>query len=226
MADNTENTPDQAQGSADNTDTTNNEANANEGNNQDNENIGLGNPEQNEKPEEENPEIKELFGKPENYDYKEVKLPDGMELNKETTDKFNSIAEKLNLSQKGANDLMALAVELTQQTQTKLADAYAQAFESRKAEFKEALKNDKEIGGAKLNETLKVANLAYEKFAPQEVQTLLTESGLNSHPQVVRMFHEIGKHLKEDTIHDAGIPTGTKKDPAEILYGNKQQQQQ
>ena len=42
----------------------------------------------------------ELFGKPEAYDYKEVKLPEGMQLNEEMTKNFNEYADKLNLSQK------------------------------------------------------------------------------------------------------------------------------
>lgn len=180
------------------------------------------NPDGEKSPEEKakEEELKQLFGKPETYDYKEL-LPEGMELNKEVTEKFNSIAEKLNLSQKGASDLMALAVELTQQAQSNTQEAINQAFEAKKAEYIKALESDKEIGGFKLEETLTVANLAYEKFATKEVQDLLAESGLNAHPQVVKMFNNIGKQIKEDTIHDGSIPNGTKLSEADIIYGQK-----
>ena len=160
---------------------------------------------------------KELFGKPEKYEYE---MPEGYSLNEELTSEFNEIAGKYDMSQKGANELMALAVKLTQQTQTKIEDAYAQAHEARKSEYQKALVNDKEIGGAKLDENLKVANLAYVKFAPQEVQDILLETGLNAHPQIVKMFVSIGKQIQHDTIHDGNSPSGEQRSAADILYGN------
>ncbi|MFA5659601.1 MAG: hypothetical protein WC900_10010, partial [Oscillospiraceae bacterium] len=72
---------------------------------------------------------KELFGKPESYEYKDLSLPKGMELNQEVTGKFNEIAQKLNLSQTGANELMNLAVELTQQHQSQFQEIIAQQTE-------------------------------------------------------------------------------------------------
>lgn len=165
-----------------------------------------------EKKESEN----ELFGKPEQYDYKEV-LPEGMELNQEMTTKFNEIASNLDLSQKGASELMSLAIELTQQTQQNIAEAYKQNLETKKADYAKSLKVDKELGGAKLNDTLKTATLAYNKFASDEIKDILAQTGLDNHPGVVRIFHELGKQMENDNIH-SGNPVSEKKNHAQVMY--------
>jgi hypothetical protein len=163
---------------------------------------------------------KEYIGKPETYDYKDV-TPEGMELNKDLTEKFNFIAGKYNMSQKGANELMALATDLAKQTQDGVLIAQSQQVEAKKEEYIKTLQADKEIGGAKLDKNLRTANLAYEKFIPNDVQDLFAKDGLNCHPSVVKMFYEVGKQMQNDTIHSANNSVVTAKiNPAESLYGN------
>jgi len=161
--------------------------------------------------------LKELFGKPEAYEYTDL-MPEGMKLNQEVTEKFNTVAEKLNLSQKATSELMALAVELTQQNQAIFKNAYAQANEAGRQQYEEALVNDKEIGGAKLDETIQTANLAYEKFLDADGQNLLKETGLNAHPSIVKMFHTLGKLIKDDSVFQEGSPSGGEQSREQILY--------
>lgn len=161
----------------------------------------------------------ELFGKPEaGYDYKDIQLPEGMTLQKENTDKFNALAEKLNLSQKGANELMTLAVEHTKHIQTSLGDAFAQTQKEKTEGYKKELEKDPEIGGVKLKETLEVANIAYEKLSNNTVQDLLLEAGLNHHPEIVRMFYNMGKFMQDDKIRDGKNPSKSPQTAKDILY--------
>jgi hypothetical protein len=160
----------------------------------------------------------DLFGKPENYDYKDVKLPEGMQLDEKMTGKFNEYATKLNLSQKGANDLMTMAVELTEQTKQQTLEAMGKLTEAKIESYKQLLRTDKEIGGAKLNDTLKTATLAYEAFADQETQELLAEAGLTVHPKVIKMFQAIGSQMQQDKVHVSKNPAGDKKNREDILY--------
>jgi len=160
----------------------------------------------------------DLFGKPENYDYKDVKLPEGMQLDESMTGKFNEYATKLNLSQKGANDLMTMAVELTEQTKQQTLEAMGKLTEAKIESYKQLLRTDKEIGGAKLNDTLKTATLAYEAFADQETQELLAEAGLTVHPKVIKMFQAIGSQMQQDKVHVSKNPAGDKKNREDILY--------
>lgn len=160
----------------------------------------------------------DLFGKPKNYDYKDVTLPEGMQLDEKMTGKFSEYATKLNLSQKGANDLMIMAVELTEQTKQQTLEAMGKLTEAKIESYKQLLRTDKEIGGAKLNDTLKTATLAYDAFADQETQQLLAEAGLTVHPKVIKMFQAIGSQMQQDKVHVSKNPAGDNKSREDILY--------
>lgn len=160
----------------------------------------------------------DLFGKPESYDYKDVTLPEGMQLDEKMTGKFSEYATKLNLSQKGANDLMTMAVELTEQTKQQTLEAMGKLTEAKIESYKQLLRTDKEIGGAKLNDTLKTATLAYDAFADQETQELLAEAGLTVHPKIIKMFQAIGSQMQQDKVHVSKNPAGDNKSREDILY--------
>lgn len=180
-----------------------------------------------DKPEEDKKEEKkegegeedELFGKPEAYDYKDIKLPENMQLDEAMTGKFNEYASKLNLSQKGANDLMTMAVELTEQTQKQTVEAMGKLTEAKIEGYKQLLNSDSEVGGAKLKESVATANLAYDGFfQDEELRTLLAEGGLNVHPKFIKALKAIGSQMKQDTIHSSGNPAADKKSREDVLY--------
>jgi hypothetical protein len=60
-------------------------------------------------------------------------------------------------------------------------------------------------------------------FGTPELRTLLNESGLGNHPEVIRMMYRAGKAISEDRFvaPSAGGPTGS-KDFAKSLYPNQQ----
>lgn len=161
----------------------------------------------------------EYFGKPEAYDYKDVKLPENMQLDEAMTGKFNEYATKLNLSQKGANDFMAMAVELTQQTQQQTVEAMGKLQEAKVESYKQLLNSDKEVGGANFKQSIATANLAYDGFfQDQELRNILAEGGLNVHPKFIKALKAIGSQMKEDTIHSQGGAANESKEREDILY--------
>ena len=171
------------------------------------------------KKEEDGKQENEFFGKPEAYDYKDVKLPENMQLDANMTGKFNEYAAKLNLSQKGANDLMAMAVELTQTTQQQTVEAMGKLQEAKINGYKQLLNSDKEVGGANLKESLATANVAYDAFFQDEdLRQVLAEGGLNVHPKFIKALKAIGSQMKNDTIHTSGNSVGDKKSREDILY--------
>jgi len=168
----------------------------------------------------------ELFGKPENYDYKGVKLPENMQLDEAMTGKFNEYAGKLNLSQKGANDLLAMAVELTQQTQQQTVEAMGKLQEAKIESYRQLLNSDKEVGGANLKESIATANVAYDAFfKDEELRVMLAEGGLNVHPKFIKALKAIGSQMKDDTIHSSGNPAEDKKNREDILYPSMEEKE-
>ena len=64
---------------------------------------------------------------PETYDFKDVVLPDGMELDAELTGEFSSIAKEMNLSQAKADKFIGMGVKLSQKMQQNFENAIKEA---------------------------------------------------------------------------------------------------
>ena len=187
-------------------------------------NVGLGenvlNP-TNEIPQVENLEKTEeesYFGKPERYDYSGVELPENYCYDETLLNEFNELAAKYNLSQKSANELMSIAVKLTQLTGDNYAKTMAEQQRQKTEDYKFNLINDRKIGGANFERTMKTANIAYTQFADEEVQNLLAQTGLNCHPKIVGMFYDIGKRMQNDSIYGVSIAAAPKENREDILF--------
>ena len=142
-----------------------------------------------------------------------------MQLDEAMTGKFNEYATKLNLSQKGANDLMAMAVELTEQTQQQTLAAMGKLQEAKIESYKQLLNTDKEVGGANLKQSIETANLAYDEFFKDEdLRLMLAEGGLNVHPKFIKALKAIGSQMKNDTIHAGSGAAKDKREREDILY--------
>lgn len=158
------------------------------------------------------------FGKPEKYDYSGVELPENYCYDNELLDEFNELAGKYNLSQKSANELMSMAVKLTQLTGTNFSQTLAEQQRQKIEDYKTALITDREMGGANFNKTMRTANIAYTQFADDDVQSLLQETGLNCHPKIVKMFYEIGRKMQNDNIYGVNAAVVPKENREDILF--------
>lgn len=178
-----------------------------------------------DKPED-NSDNSELFGAPENFDYSDIKLPEGMELDKELLDEFNPIAKKFNLSNKSANELMNLAVKLSQKNLGSIQNAISQYQITEKNSYLELLEKDKELkanNSSQYNQYVDVAITGLNAVATQGFKDFIKEKGLTHHPEFIKVFHKIGELCKDAPIPDVNNPSVPEKSAAEILYGNKQQ---
>lgn len=160
-------------------------------------------------------DTKEKEGAPEEYE--EFTTPEGVELDTEVTGELKTLAKELNLSQKDAQRLADLglkqASKFSEQPNKIVADA--------KIEWEKQTQNDEEIGGRKLAENLSVAKKAMNAYGSDNLKTLLNESGLGNHPDVIRFMYRAGKAISEDTIvRGAGNDTPKPKSAADMLYGN------
>jgi hypothetical protein len=75
-----------------------------------------------------------------------------------------------------------------------------------------------------LPENLAAAKMALDTFGTPELRTLLIETGLGDHPEMIRAFVRAGKAISEDTLAMGGKkPAGAGKSTAEILYDKNQE---
>lgn len=136
---------------------------------------------------------------PEAYTF--ANLPEGYSISEEQLAAFSPVLKELGLTQEQADKLVAF------DAQRSLAAAEAsqqQAIEFRNkqvGEWETALRSDAEFGGANFDANVAVAQQFLTDFGSPELSAFLAESGLGSHPEVVRMFHKAGKELGEGKLH-------------------------
>lgn len=133
-------------------------------------------------------------GAPEQYE--DFKAPDGVTLDATVTGEFKTLAKELNLPQDQAQKVVDLGAKLMQQAQAQHATALTEAA----AKWATDSTADKEFGGDKLQENLATAKKALDTFGSPELKTLLNESGLGNHPEIIRLLFKTGTAISEDRL--------------------------
>jgi len=147
---------------------------------------------------------------PEKYEFT---LPDGVDLDAASTEKFTAIARELDLSQEQAQQLVSLEAERVQ--------AQAEAHARTVAEWRTAVETDKVLGGDRLKESVGVARAVLDKFGSPEISKILDTTGLGNHPALFTMLHRIGKAMAQDRFVVGGETGAVNTDLASRLYPNQ-----
>ncbi len=166
------------------------------------------------KTEEVKTEAVKVEGAPETYTFK---APEGVTLDDSTMLEFSTVAKELGLPQDAAQKLIdKLAPKIADLS----ANAQKDAIANLQAEWTTSTKADKEFGGDKLDVNLSVAKKALDAFGTPELRTLLNETGLGNHPEIIRAFYRAGKTISEDSFVKGGTqPAKAGRTQAEALYG-------
>ncbi len=133
--------------------------------------------------------------------YKFESLPEGYEFSAEAQAEWSGVFKELGLTQEQASKL----VEMDAKRQASGAQASEQAaieFRNRQvSKWESELKQDAAFGGANFEANVTVAKQFLADYGTPELSAFLAESGLGSHPEVVRLFHKAGKELGEGKLH-------------------------
>lgn len=131
------------------------------------------------------------------YEWQDFTVPEGVQLNEEITTSFKSILEDAKLSpQEKAQSLLDLQGKLTQS----LMESQEQAKAEQAQQWAAQIKADKELGGDNYDKTVATAIKAVEQYGTPELRSLLNETGIGNHPELVKFCHRIGKALSEDGL--------------------------
>lgn len=149
-------------------------------------------------------------GAPESYDFK---APDGASFDSAVVASFSEVAKELNLSQDAAQKILDKVAPVMQTRQ-------AEALEAARNEWASSARADKEFGGDKLAENLGVAKKALDTFGSPELRTLLNETGLGNHPELIRLMYRAGKAISEDRFVGSQQGGAAPRDPAKVLFPN------
>ncbi len=145
---------------------------------------------------------------PEAYSFK---APEGTEYDPEILESFLGAAKEAGLTQDAAQKLI-------EKMAPALAARQVDQLQAIHKEWQTASTADKEFGGDKLQENLGVARKALENFGTPELRSLLDETGLGNHPEVIRMLYRAGRAISEDRFV-GGSASGTGRlNPTNVLY--------
>ncbi len=159
---------------------------------------------------DENPEgKKDEKAKGEPLDLSDMELPEGVTISKDMLAELGAVAGELGLTKENTAKLLPLGQKMAQEMATRQNDAY----NATRTEWRDQVAADKDIGGA---ENLAIASKALQTYGTPELRKLLNDTGLGDNPEIIRVFHKIGKTLQEDTIEKGG--SGSKPNPLDALY--------
>jgi hypothetical protein len=147
-------------------------------------------------------------GAPETYEFQ---APEGHAFDAKVIEQFSEVAKELNLPQEAAQKVLDKVAPT-------IAARQAELIEQTRMQWETESKADKEFGGDKLDESLAVAKKALDTFGTKEFKTLLNESGLGSHPEMIRMLMKAGKAISEDKF--IGGKATDKPHDAKMMYPN------
>jgi predicted XRE-type DNA-binding protein len=152
---------------------------------------------------------------PEKY---ELKLPEKSQLQESDIERIAQYAKERGLSNDQAQEIVKVEHEAISNFIKSETDRLNQLSQK---DWVEAAKKDKEIGGDDYSKNVELAKRVVEKFADEKLIDELEVTGFGNHPELVRLFVRVGKHMAEDTLVRPGVTAGGKKSMEEIFYGNK-----
>lgn len=139
-----------------------------------------------EKPAEAETKTETRPGAPEKYEWKiEGEKP----YVESITSKFEPVARKLGLSNDEAHGVYDTFAAVMRDNSKALFERWATELEQ-----------DKEIGGAKLEENLGLANTIVQQYGDDEFRGLLDKAGLRHNPAIVRMLVRMAKDVGGDRL--------------------------
>lgn len=161
----------------------------------------------------------DIYGSPENYDFKNVELPEGMTLAEETVSEFEKLAKESNLSQVQADKYLKLAVTHSQYIQNKITETLEFQKQAQIQKWDKECENSEDLKGDKYDDAVRIANIAIEKLVPQNSDFMehLKASGLNHHPVFIRVFKMAGEQMQSPVIAK-GSSFQPSKSLAEEMY--------
>jgi hypothetical protein len=149
-------------------------------------------------------------GAPEAYSFT---APEGHEFDPHTLAAFSDVAKELNLPQESAQKVL-------DKMGPAMAEKQAAQMEQATAEWASSSSSDKEFGGAALEQNMDVAKKALDAFGTPELRTLLNETGLGNHPEIIRVLYRAGKAISEDTFVGRAGGNAPPSNDAKSFYPN------
>jgi len=151
------------------------------------------------------------------------KLPEHFQTDEEAITQFSELITTLGIDNDKAQMLIDFAVNHTDQHNQSSAkndqETQHKAQQEKTAAMVQQAQQDREFGGAQLNQSMIMAQNALQSLGNDALIDMLEESGLGNHPEMIRLFYRVGKHMNEDQFVSTNSgSSSSNKSLADILY--------
>lgn len=153
-----------------------------------------------------------------------VKAPEGSEAYQADFDKFAGDMDGWLKANPNASAREALAEAAARQARL-VGEAQTQAMAQRDQQISawgDELKADKDFGGEAFDKNVATAIKGLEAVGSPELRQMLDQTGLGSHPEIVRAFKKVGE-LVADAPFATGAQPAQSASPAARMYPNMRQ---
>lgn len=153
-----------------------------------------------------------------------VKAPEGSEAYQADFDKFAGDMDGWLKANPNASAREALAEAAARQAKL-VGESQAQAMAQRDQQISawgDELKADKDFGGEAFDKNVATAIKGLEAVGSPELRQMLDQTGLGSHPEIVRAFKKVGE-LVADAPFATGAQPAQSASPAARMYPNMRQ---
>ncbi len=157
-------------------------------------------------------------GAPDQY---QLSAPEGLTLDPVAIELATPVFRELGLSNEQANKLMPVAGQFAQGLLDRHNRQMLGQVQTERKAWLDSARNDPEIGGQHWTSTIGTAAKALDALGfgkGSAFRTLLDESGLGNHPEMIRAFQRVGKAIGEDGFERSSGIHHSKRDRAETLY--------
>jgi len=155
---------------------------------------------------------------PESY---RLEPPEGLTLDEEAVALATPAFQALGLSNEQAQSLMPVAAEWARSLQARGHQQMMEQVAAQRREWFETARADREIGGTQWEASTARAARALDALGfpkGSAFRTLLDESGLGNHPEMIRAFARVGRAVSEDRFERPGTPSAARKTDEELFY--------
>ena len=153
-----------------------------------------------------------------------VKAPEGAEAYQADCDKFSEDMNGWRKANPNASSDELLQAVVARQVKL-MGESQAQALEQRNQQIStwgDELKADKDFGGEAFDKNVATAIKGLEAVGSPELRQMLDQTGLGSHPEIVRAFKKVGE-LVADAPFATGAQPAQSASPAARMYPNMRQ---
>lgn len=148
--------------------------------------------------------------------YADFVMPEGVPVDSVALEQATPLFKEMGLTQEQAQKLVDVYAKQVQASSQSQVDAFNQLMN----DWQEQARNDKEFGGDKFEENIKVAQAAVAKFGTPGLKQLLEEHGVGNHPEVIRFMVKVGRLTAEDVPGSTQATGARPQDRVNLLYPN------